>query len=111
MMLTSSGIFRNHEGLRQSHQVLERSLPAAKIECFNKLIEGEFAFLEWRAKNRSVEVKTGPIRSLFEMGTSCFTVFITKSIGLKAGKLTQFNLTEGSSSIGGRRGRETATGC
>jgi hypothetical protein len=59
VMLTCSGIFRGHEGLRQSYQVLERSLPDAKIECFNKLIDGEFAFLEWRAKNHSVEVREG----------------------------------------------------
>jgi hypothetical protein len=58
-MLTCSGIFRGHQGLRHSHQVLERSLPDAKIECFNKLTEGEFAVLEWRAKNHSVEVKEG----------------------------------------------------
>ena len=59
VMLTCSGIFRGHEGLRQSFQVLERSLPNAKIKSFNKLIEGEFAFLEWRAKNHSVEAREG----------------------------------------------------
>ena len=36
-----------------------KSLPDEKIECFNKLIDGEFAFLEWRAKNHSVEVTEG----------------------------------------------------
>jgi hypothetical protein len=43
--------------------VLGRSLPDAKIECFNKLIDGEFAFLESRAKNHSVEVREVPIHS------------------------------------------------
>jgi hypothetical protein len=59
VMLTCSGIFGGHEGLRQYYQVLMKSLPYAKIECFNKLIAGEFAFLEWRAKNHSVEVREG----------------------------------------------------
>ena len=58
-MLTCSGIFRGHEGLRQSHQVLLESLPDAKVECFNKLIDGDSAFLEWRAKNHSVQVTEG----------------------------------------------------
>jgi hypothetical protein len=59
VMLTCSGIFRGYEGLRQSHQVLMKALPAAKIECFNKLIDREFAFLEWSAKTDSVELTEG----------------------------------------------------
>jgi hypothetical protein len=77
-MLTCSGIFRGHDGLRQSYKILERSLPDAKIECFNKLIDGESAFLESRAKNHSVEVKEVPIHS-FRNGKIVFRASITKS--------------------------------
>jgi hypothetical protein len=72
VMLTCSGIFRGHEGLRQSHQVLLRSLPDAKIECFNKLIDGEFAFLEWCAKTDSVEVTEGADSFVIRDGKICF---------------------------------------
>ena len=42
-----------------NHQVLIESLHDANVECFNKLIDGEFAFLEWRAKSDSIEVLEG----------------------------------------------------
>jgi hypothetical protein len=72
VMLTCTGIFRGHEGLRQSHQLLLRSLPVAKIECFNKLIDGEFAFLEWCAKTDSVEVTEGADSFVIRNGKICF---------------------------------------
>jgi len=110
VMLTCSGIFRGHQGLRHSHPVLERSLPGAKIDCFNKLMEDEFAFLEWRAKNHMVEVKERANSFVFEMGRSCFRASITKSIRLdRKANSVQFSGRE--LLRGGRRGQETAIGC
>lgn len=72
VLLTCTGIFRGHAGLRESHEVLMESLPDAKIECFNKLVNGEFAFLEWHAKTDSVEVREGADSFVIRDGKICF---------------------------------------
>jgi hypothetical protein len=59
LLLTCTGVLRGHEGVRRSHKILMESLPDASIECFNRLVDGEFAFLEWRAMSSSVEVREG----------------------------------------------------
>lgn len=59
VLLTCTGIRRSHEGLRECHKVLCDSVGDAKVDIVNKLVEGEFAFLEWRAKSDSVEVREG----------------------------------------------------
>ena len=72
ILLTCTGIFHGHEGLRDSHKVLVDSLPEAKIEYFNKLVDSEFAFLEWRAKSDSVEVNEGADSFVIRDGKICF---------------------------------------
>lgn len=59
VLLTCTGIFHGHAGVRESNRVLEDSLPNARVECFNLLFEGEFAFVEWRGFSNSVEVNEG----------------------------------------------------
>jgi hypothetical protein len=51
--------YRGRDGLRASHKILQDSLPEAKTEFFNKLVDGEFAFLEWQAKSDNVEMREG----------------------------------------------------
>jgi SnoaL-like domain len=48
-LFTCTGVFRGHDGVRESKRILDDSLPRAKFEIFNFLDRGEFAFVEWRA--------------------------------------------------------------
>jgi hypothetical protein len=59
VLLTCMGTYRGHDGLRESNKILEESLPKAKIEYTNQLVDGEFAFLEWRGTNGEHEVPEG----------------------------------------------------
>jgi hypothetical protein len=59
VLLTCTGIHRGRSGLRECHKVLCESVGDTKVEIVNKLVQGEFAFLEWRAKSDSVEVREG----------------------------------------------------
>lgn len=42
-----------------TRRVLENSLPNAKIEYTNRLVDGDCAFLEWRGVSDHVEVREG----------------------------------------------------
>ena len=59
VLLTCTGIFRGHDGLRESHNILLESLADARIDVFNILTDGEFAFIEWRATADHIEVPEG----------------------------------------------------
>jgi hypothetical protein len=72
VLLTCTGILRGHEGVRRSHKILMDSLPDASIECFNKIVDGEFALLEWRAMSSSVEVREGADSFVVRGGKICF---------------------------------------
>jgi hypothetical protein len=43
------GAFCGIDAVRKSGQELIRQLPEARFEFFSKYVEGEFAFLQWRA--------------------------------------------------------------
>lgn len=72
VLLTCTGVLRGHGGVRRSHKILMDSLPDASIECFNRLVDGEFAFLEWRAMSSSVEVREGADSFVIRDGKICF---------------------------------------
>jgi len=59
VLLTCIGIYRGHDGVRESAKVLTESLPNSDFEYYNELVDGEFAFLEWRAFSDHKEVKEG----------------------------------------------------
>ena len=46
LLLTCTGLFRGHEGVRESKRILDDSLPRAKFEIFNFLERSKFAFVE-----------------------------------------------------------------
>jgi hypothetical protein len=72
ILLTCTGVYRGHAGLRKTHKILQESLPHADIECFNKLVKGEFAFVEWCATVDSVEVRQGVDSFVIRQGRICF---------------------------------------
>jgi hypothetical protein len=53
VILTSQGVYRGHEGMRQVKQKLQEALPNASYAIQTKLVEGEMGFLEWTALRRS----------------------------------------------------------
>ncbi len=59
VLLTSHGIYRGYEGLRQLAQRLREELPDATFEYRTALIEGEVAFLEWTARSANARIDDG----------------------------------------------------
>ena len=59
VVLTGSGTFRGHDGLRQLAERLRRELPDATFEYRTRLVEGEVGFLEWTAQSRDAHVGDG----------------------------------------------------
>jgi hypothetical protein len=59
ILLTGTGTFHGHRGVRQSAAELEKYLGGAKFAYTTKIVEGGYAFLEWRGRNGSKHVKDG----------------------------------------------------
>jgi len=53
------GPYRGHEGVREGNRILKESLPGARFEYYNILIDGELVFLEWRGFSDGCEVNEG----------------------------------------------------
>lgn len=59
IVLTTRGLYRGHDGLRQLAALLQSELPDAEFNYRTRLIEGEIAFLEWTARAEKAEVEDG----------------------------------------------------
>ena len=59
VFLSSHGVFRGHDGLRELNSKLQEELPEATYEYGTKLAEGELAFLEWTARSENAVVEDG----------------------------------------------------
>lgn len=59
VILSSFGVFRGHEGVRQSAAKLATALKKASFEYSHLLIEDEYAFLEWRGEGDDNIVSDG----------------------------------------------------
>jgi hypothetical protein len=59
VFLSSRGIYRGHDGLRQLNTMLQEDLPRATYEYRNQLVDGEMAFLEWTARSERAAVEDG----------------------------------------------------
>ncbi|SRR6266498_1303844 len=59
VQLTCMGTYRGHEGVREGNRILKESLPGARFEYYNILIDGELVFLEWRGFSDGCEVNEG----------------------------------------------------
>jgi hypothetical protein len=79
VLLTTHGVYRGHEGVRQCVRLLLEQLPCLAYEYRTRLVEGEMAFLEWSARCAVAEVVDGADSFLIREGrievqTSHYTV-------------------------------------
>lgn len=68
VLLTGTGVFKGHEGVRQSAAELEDYLGSGTFEYRNVLVDGPVAFLEWHGEGDNGEVRDGADSFLVEDG-------------------------------------------
>lgn len=59
ILLTTHGIDKGHEGLRELNKMLIKDFPEAEFNYINFLFEDEIAFLEWTAYSDSSQIDDG----------------------------------------------------
>lgn len=59
VQLTGSGVYRGHDGVRACAAELARLVGEVEFVYSHTLIDGDFAYLEWRAHDRTVHVCDG----------------------------------------------------
>lgn len=59
VLLTCTGIYRGHDGVRQSAQILKESFPSGQFKYRTRLVDGEVAFLEWSGQSPVGDIKDG----------------------------------------------------
>jgi hypothetical protein len=59
VLMTLTGVFRGHTGVRACAAELHRYLPEGDYEYVLRMVEGEVAFLVWTGKSRAGEVHDG----------------------------------------------------
>ncbi|APS39832.1 MULTISPECIES: nuclear transport factor 2 family protein [Flavobacteriaceae] len=59
ILLTTHGIYKGHEGLRELNKMLIKDFPEAEFNYINFLFEDEIAFLEWTAYSDSSQIDDG----------------------------------------------------
>jgi hypothetical protein len=59
VVLTGRGIFRGHDGMRQLAARLRHELPNVAFEYCTRLVDGEVAFLQWKAIADGARVEDG----------------------------------------------------
>lgn len=59
VLLTLTGVFRGHDGLRASAAELQRYFPDGAYEYDVRLVEGDVAFLSWKGRSSAGHVRDG----------------------------------------------------
>lgn len=59
ILLTMNSVLHGHDGLRRSAGRLHSQLPDARFEFSAKRVEGQYAFLVWRADSERYRVECG----------------------------------------------------
>lgn len=59
VVLTTEGVYRGYGGMRFLAERLKKELPDARFHYRTRLVEGEFAFLEWTAESPRAVVEDG----------------------------------------------------
>jgi SnoaL-like domain len=59
VVLTSSGVWRGHDGLRDQARALSATAPAQSFEYGEVVVAGEIGYLEWRAHADDTVVHDG----------------------------------------------------
>lgn len=68
VLLTGTGVYRSHDGVRASADELSSYLGEATFEYTNVLIEDQVGFLEWTAKGSRGVVRDGADSFVVEDG-------------------------------------------
>jgi len=59
VLLTTYGVFKGHDGVREAAVLLDRQLPDARFVYRTRLVYGEIAFLEWTGESEHFRVEDG----------------------------------------------------
>lgn len=59
VLLTCTRIYRGHDGVRQSAQILKESFRSGQFKYRTRLVDGEVAFLEWSGQSPVGDIKDG----------------------------------------------------
>ena len=68
VLMTGTGIYRGHEGVRESADELNEHLGDGTYTYNNKLVDGQHAFLEWSAQGLSTNISDGADSFMIENG-------------------------------------------
>ncbi|HKK44745.1 MAG TPA: hypothetical protein VJ964_04450 [Balneolaceae bacterium] len=68
VLLTSYGIFKNHQGVKEAAKLLEKQIGRTTYKYNTKMIEGDIAFLEWSAEGKNVHIDDGADTFLIRNG-------------------------------------------
>lgn len=68
VLLTSRGKFYGHDHVRHLNKLLHEAVQTEKYEFPVKLIEGSYAFIEWRARQPGKSVEDGADSFVIEDG-------------------------------------------
>lgn len=59
ILLTLDGVFHGHDGVRHTSQTLHRLLPEGQYDYTTKLVQDDYAYLEWSGKSNTARVSHG----------------------------------------------------
>jgi hypothetical protein len=59
VMLTESGVYRGHDGVRHLAETLRRELPGSTYHYRTRLVDGDVGFLEWTARGDGGHIDDG----------------------------------------------------
>lgn len=59
IIMTGTGVFHGHDGVRHSARELARYLGKAPFQYDHTSIEGDYAFLEWTSRRKDRDVRDG----------------------------------------------------
>jgi hypothetical protein len=68
VLMTSYGTFRNHQGVKDAAELLNKQVGTTTYEYHTKMVEGDIAFLEWSAENEGVHIDDGADTFLIRNG-------------------------------------------
>lgn len=59
VVLTGSGVYHGHSGLKQLAERLRQELPEGTFQYRTVLVEGEMGFLEWTGQSAAARIEDG----------------------------------------------------
>jgi hypothetical protein len=72
ILLTRSGMYKGHEGVRQCAEYLAKAVGEGQYSYDNRLVQDEYAFLEWSAKDGKTEICDGADSFVVRQGKIVF---------------------------------------